>query len=55
MLNLNIGELVRCYESIDFKCYGDIIYNILFYGLYNSALSVLKKYQKGGAQNEESL
>ncbi|NLO45110.1 MAG: hypothetical protein GX107_01205 [Clostridiales bacterium] len=55
MLNLNIGEIVKTFKSIEFDRYGDIIYNILFYGLYNSSIYVLKKHQKGGAQNAKSI
>ncbi len=55
LLDLNIGELVRCFEGIELQSYGDIIYNVLFYGLYNSSLFVLKKYKKGGAQHEKSI
>lgn len=37
MLNLNIGEMLRCYDEISFKRYDEIVYNVLFNGLYNSA------------------
>ena len=46
ILNLNIGELVKAFESLKLYRYRDIIYNVVFDGLYNSALFVLKKYEK---------
>lgn len=49
LLNLNIGELVKAFEALEVRRYRDIVYNVIFDGLYNSALFVLKKYQKGEA------
>lgn len=49
LLNLNIGELAKAFETLELHRYQDIIYNVVFDGLYNSALYVLKKYQKGEA------
>ena len=46
LLNLNIGELVKAFETLHPHRYRDIAYNVVFDGLYNSALFVLKKYQK---------
>ena len=45
LLNLNIGELLKAYEALELHRYEDIVYNVVFDGLYNSALFVLKKYQ----------
>ena len=49
LLNLNIGELVKAFETLEVRRYRDIVYNVIFDGLYNSALFVLKKFQKGEA------
>ena len=49
LLNLNIGELVKAFESLRPYRYQEIVYNVVFDGLYNSALYVLKKYEKGEA------
>ena len=49
LLNLNIGELVKAFEALEVRRYRDIVYNVVFDGLYNSALFVLKKFQKGEA------
>ncbi len=49
LLNLNIGELVKAFDALELRHDQDIIYNVIFDGLYNSALFVLKKYQKGEA------
>ena len=48
LLNLNIGELVKVFETIELHRYREIIYNVVFDGLYNSALFVLKKYASDG-------
>ena len=45
ILNLNIGELVKALETLQLYRYQDIIYNVVFDGLYNSALYVLQKYE----------
>ncbi len=45
ILNLNISEAVKAFENAKVKKFSDLIFNILFDGLYNSALSVLKKYE----------
>ncbi len=49
LLNLNIGELVKALDALNPYRYQDIIINVIFDGLYNSALYVLKKYEKRGA------
>lgn len=46
ILNLNIAQILENFDTIEFKRYSEILYNILFDGLYNSALSVLKKHTK---------
>lgn len=45
LLNLNIGELVKAFDKMNLFRYRDIVYNVVFDGLYNSALYVLKKYE----------
>lgn len=48
LLNLNIGEMLRCFDRLHFGQNADLIYNILFNGLYNSAL-----YATGAQQRQE--
>lgn len=48
LLNLNIGELVKAFEALQTHRYRDIVDNVVFDGLYNSALFVLKKYASKG-------
>lgn len=45
LLNLNIGELVKAFEQLKLYRYQEIVYNVIFDGLYKSALYVLKKYE----------
>ena len=40
LLNLNIGEMLRCFDRLQFGQNEALIYNVLFNGLYNSALYV---------------
>lgn len=46
ILNLNMAEIMNRYDRVDFKKYSDILFNILFDGIYNSSLLVLKKYRE---------
>ncbi len=46
LLNLNIGELVKAFEALELRRNRDIVYNVVFDGLYNSALFVLKQFEK---------
>lgn len=46
LLDLNIGELVKAFDAIEWLRYKEIVYNVVFDGLYNSALFVLKQYPK---------
>lgn len=50
VLNLNIGELVKMKDALHFYRYGEIIHNVIFDGLYNSALYAIKKYNSGEAK-----
>lgn len=45
ILNLNMAEIMNVYDTAQLKKYSEIIFNILFDGLYNSTLLVLKKYK----------
>ena len=49
LLNQCIGECVNTFEKMKLIRFNDIVYNVLFDGLYNSALLVLKR-TKGEAQ-----
>ncbi len=44
MLNFNISEMLQCFDAIPFNRFSDIIYNVLFNGLYNSALYVTQPH-----------
>ena len=44
LLNHNISEMLRLYDRIRFPKYDGILYNVLFNGLYNSAVYVTRKY-----------
>ncbi|MBQ7542830.1 MAG: hypothetical protein IJT44_11130 [Clostridia bacterium] len=45
LLNLNIAELLKAYDRLQVSRYGPVVYNVVFDGLYNSALFVVKKYK----------
>lgn len=49
LLDLNIGELVKAFDALELHRYREIVYNVVFDGLYNSALFVLKQFEKKGA------
>ncbi len=46
MLNLNISEAVNLYESMEINHFSDLLFNILFDGLYNSSLAVINKHNR---------
>lgn len=46
LLNLNIAEMVKVFETLELHRYQGIVYNVVFDGLYNSALFVLKQFEK---------
>ena len=45
MLNANIAEMLRCFDQIQWNGFSPIIHNVVFDGLYNSALFVTKQYR----------
>ena len=45
LLNGCIGEMLKLFDRIPFRQMDGIIYNVLFYGAYNSALYVTEKYK----------
>lgn len=49
LLNLNIAELFKSMEKLELHRYNELVQNVIFDGLYNSALYVVKKYQPGEA------
>ena len=53
MLNLNISEMLRSFDAIPFKRYEEIIYNVLFNGLYNSAKYVMNPNPKDRRRKHE--
>lgn len=40
LLNLNIAQMLQCFDRLQFGQNAELIYNVLFNGLYNSALYV---------------
>lgn len=45
LLNLNIGELAKALDALELNGLREIARNVVFDGLYNSALFVLKKHE----------
>ena len=50
LLNLTIAELVKTFDRLTFARYKEIIYNVVFDGLYNSALYATVQYRSKEAQ-----
>lgn len=54
-INLNIGELLKCWDDISEDGFSDIIRNVIYYGLYNSAQFIIRKYDEGKCGREKSI
>ncbi|MCR5485205.1 MAG: DUF5685 family protein [Clostridiales bacterium] len=53
LFEMNIGETLNAYDALHFYRFDTVIYNVLFYGLTNTEMYILKKYSAKEVTDDE--